>query len=157
MKKTLIALFLCVVMVGTVAATTVVSAGTAGKSDVRQYDMKLIDPATGQQYVFGKLTVKVLDDGTGTYVANANVQRVAKLYEKLLHINIHDVIKNHAGETLQMIAFNSAAVPNPKIFGSVTINKGGEMHGQGALDKDTVDWLAMWGSDPGTTLSPYIS
>jgi opacity protein-like surface antigen len=156
MRKILLALVVCAIMVN--AATAVVSAKPVVKLvDVRQYDMKFaIDTNNDdilEQYVFGKLTVKVLSDGTGTYVVNMNVQKLSELYD-LIGYNLKQEFKETlVGVTSSMSAYNSAATPDYITFGSITINEGGVAHGAGTLDAATVTWLDTWGSDPGTTLA----
>jgi hypothetical protein len=134
------------------AVTSAVSAKPAGKSDVRQYDMKVLG-ANDEIYVYGKLTVKVLADGTGTYVVNVNGERLNGYYD-YTGKEMKDVFRaDMAYNPVSLMAFNSDANPAFIQFGELTLNNGGTGHGAGTLDADTVTWLDTWGDNPATMIA----
>ncbi len=135
MHKRIFAIALCLLMVSAFAVTGAVSAAEAGKSNDRQYDVK--DVEQGEWIVYGKLTVKVLDDGTGTYVLNANGARISKDVKEWNK----DRGIGYAGKLVDLYIYGTG-ITIKKIG---TVNLGGTLHGEGTLDKATVDKLALYG------------
>ncbi len=138
MKKRMLAIALCLVMVSAFAVTGAVSAAGSSKSNIRQYDV--VSAKAGDQLT-GKLTV---DLATGYYVVNANYGKVGIKDDAKL--NVGDIGYIHA------IAADSSAQPPDIYFGSITWNKGGNGHGEGTLttavdhpDVKVVDWLKSYG------------
>ncbi len=133
MLKRLLALTICAVLVSTVTATTAVSAAKqAGHSDVQQYDVK----AEYRPDVVGKLAVNFQN---GHYVIEANWGKTTTTPDGA---DYKDFIKGFAPHAGQIIAANGAQSIK---FGLIVYNKGGTAHGEGTLDKATVDWLKAHG------------
>ncbi len=129
MQKRLIAITLCLVMVSAFAVTCVVSAKHAGQSDVRQYDVK----ARYTPDIVGTLTVNAEN---GHYVIEANWGKAADTVFGFP--TYKDYIKQITPKVGIIHADNGDASIE---FGSVVYTKGGTAHGEGTLDKVTVDWL----------------
>ena len=128
MKKVLlIALIIGAVIVSAMAVVAADSTN-AGKSDIRQYDLR------DHVGVVGKLTVNLK---SGHYVADGNCAKVGKADK--------GICKSQAGGSFLITASNSAATPPSITFGPVIVNKGGNAHAEGTLDQTTLAWLAQWG------------
>ncbi len=144
MRKRLFALVICAVMVSAMATTSAVSATQAGKSDIRQYDVKRTD-ASGNIVVYGKLTVTILEDGTGQFVVNANLNKIMTKEE------IDQLLEElrQPGTNCYLVAGNFAALPGmfkirfPDVGqdGFVTLHDGGTIHGAGTVPSYDVTWL----------------
>ena len=140
MRKRLLAITLCLVMIGAFAVTGAVSAASAGKSNVRQYDVKFLPAADGTPRVYGKYILTINDDGTGTYVVNGNLAKVdEKEYAKTLDPkwNPYTLLVQVPGHM-------------PIGVGDITLNKGGNFHGTGTIDSTQVWVLQTYGDDPYT-------
>ncbi len=135
MKKRILAVALCFVMVSAFAVTGAASA--AGKSSIRQFDIT----STTENAVVGKLT---LDTATGHVVMNVNFAKAGgnpdtKAYWKDFFRdpntprNVYvDVWNQNTGQLLHLGVF------------SVT-NKGGNVHGEGTVsDKAVLPTIAGW-------------
>ncbi len=140
MRTRMIAIALCLVMVSAFVVTNVVSARDAGQSNIRQYNFKLSDLIDGTQYVFGKI---IVNTETGAYVANGNILRWDKEYGH----SSKDVAKTDAGYTTPIHVINGFVV---EPVGLVTIDNGGNIHGQGTLTQHEMDVLNQYGDLPDT-------
>ncbi len=146
MRKALIILAVCAVMICAFAVTGAASARDAGQSNVRQYDMKNYNRDTGQLVKYGTLTVKVLPDGTGTYVVNSNPQ--------LLGGNLHTYWKEHyPGNSYRLWGVTPNGARYWFSSATQTVGNGGTEHGTGTLSIGDVKWLEMWGDDAHTVIS----
>ncbi len=127
--KRMIAIALFVVLVSTMAATSIVSAKQSGQSDIRQYDVK----ARYTSDIVGTLTVNVAN---GHYAIEANWGKAASTVFGFP--TYKDYIKQITPKVGIIHADNGAASTG---FGSVVYTKGGTAHGKGTLDTATVEWL----------------
>ncbi len=139
--RMIVAIALCLAMVSAFAVTGAVSA--ASKSSVLQYTLTQKNWDTYEYVKFGTLTVKVNDDGTGTFVLNA--------YPQLLGDSAHAGWKEYAkeGHTASIHGYN----PSSSIHmaqGMITLNAGGIASGKGTLTQDEVNWLKQYGNSPDT-------
>lgn len=131
MRKRLLVLLMCAVLVSAFAATTAVSAKET-KSDIRQYDVK----AAYTPDVVGKLTVNF---ESGHYTIDANWGKATTMPDGT---NYKDFIKGFAPHAGIIQAVNG---PCSIKFGSITYNKGGTAHGEGTLGQTTLVWLKTYG------------
>ncbi|MGZ4909019.1 MAG: hypothetical protein ACXV6K_10560 [Halobacteriota archaeon] len=142
MRKRLLVIVICAVMLSATVVTSAVSAAKqAGQSDVRQYDVRA---RYTQDVVVGKLTV---DFENRHYVIDANWGKATTLPDGTDYKDFIKGFAPHAG------TINAANGAHSIEFGSIIYNKGGTAHGEGTLDKTTLDWLKTYGD--GATFITY--
>lgn len=117
MRKRLLAIVICAVLVSTLAATSAVSAKPAGKSNIQQYDL------LWGSVVVGKLTINT---ETGHYVANVNYAAAG----------LKDGLKAYFREypmKLFLQVRHIGVSPNVVTIGLGTSNNGGNLHAEGTI------------------------
>lgn len=121
-------------MVGTVAATSAVSAKQDDKSDIRQYDVYIrYGPYAWIPY--GKL---IIDSKTGHYVYTANYGKLSTENKDLWKERVDEGIAE--GETITITTYTDKEKVRPGdpyrlCFGSAKLNSGGTVHAEGYLNE----------------------
>ncbi len=120
MRKTSIVVALCLVLIGTLTATTGVTAAPADNSAIQRFDIEIGD------YKYGELTI---DTETGQFVAKATVGKAS------------------ADEQVTLVARKDGASPHYVAIAHSTVNNGGRVHLEGTLTAAQLDWIHANGDD----------
>ncbi len=128
MKKRLIAIALCLVMVSAFTVTSAVSAASEN-GPVKQYDLHNKLGA-----VAGKVTVNF---ETGYWVANGNEAKISK--------DAKEGDKGEAGLVLPL--YMTKGKPLQFDDATLTVNQGGNVHGEGTVGQDVLDQLSKLGDN----------
>jgi hypothetical protein len=120
MRKTSILVALCFVLIGTLTATTGVTAAPTDDSVIQRFDIGIGD------YKYGELAV---DTETNQFVANANVG------------------KQSADEQVTLVARKDGASPHYVAIARSTVNNGGRVHWEGTLTAAQLTWIHAYGDD----------
>ncbi|MGZ4936678.1 MAG: VCBS domain-containing protein [Halobacteriota archaeon] len=134
MRKRILTLALCAVMVSTIAATTAVSAAPFGNSNIRQFD---VVSCSHHDRMIGKLIVDYTD---GSFSYTSNTQKS----------DTKDLAKGFAGTTVTIVAVNTLGQQITLELASgeeftIVQNGGGNDNAEGTFSQSTLDWLAQWG------------
>jgi hypothetical protein len=108
------------VLIGTLKATTGVTAAPTDNSAVQRFDIEVGD------YKYGELAV---DTETDQFIANAHVG------------------KKLADEQVTLIAVNNGASPHHIDRAHSTVNNSGRVHLEGTLTAAQLDWIHANGDD----------
>jgi hypothetical protein len=118
MRKTSIVVTLCLVLIGTLTATTGVTAAPTDNSAIQRFDIEIGD------YKYGELAV---DTETDQFVANAHVGKAS------------------ADEQVTLVARNDGASPHYVTIAHSTVDNGGQVHWEGPLTAAQLDWIHAYG------------
>ncbi len=130
MKKRMIAIALCLVMVSAFAVTSAASAAQAGQSNVLKFDVK-----SGDGTVYGHMTVVVNPDGTGTFTLNSNGQQWGGHDGK-------ELWKEYwSGHTWGIFGQDPSGASTTLAYPATITNEGGTEHGEGTLSVAATTWL----------------
>jgi len=118
MRKTSIVVALCLVLIGTLTATTGVTAAPTDDSTIQRFDIEV------GAYKYGELTVDTLTD---QFVANAHVGKAS------------------ADEQVTLVARNDGASPHYVAIAHSTVDNGGRVHWGGILTAAQLTWIHAYG------------
>ncbi len=117
-RKTSIVVALCLVLTGTLTATTGVTAAPTDDLAIQRFDIQIGD------YKYGELTV---DTETDQFVANAHVG------------------KTSADEQVTLVARKDGASPHHITIAHSTVDNGGRVHWEGPLTAAQLTWIHTYG------------
>lgn len=118
MRKTSIVVALCLVLIGTLTATTGVTAAPTDNSAIQRFDIAVGD------YKYGELSV---DTETDHVFAYANVG------------------SSSADKQVTLVARKDGASPHYIAIAHSTVNNGGQVHWEGTLTAAQLDWIHAYG------------
>jgi hypothetical protein len=117
-RKTSIVVALCLVLIGTLTATTGVTAASTDDSVIQRFDIEIGD------YKYGELAV---DTETDQFVADANVG------------------KESADKQVTLVARKEGAIPHYVAIARSIVNNGGQVRWKGTLTAAQLDWIQTYG------------
>ncbi len=118
MRKTTVVIALCLVLIGTLTATTEASATPTDDSAIQRFDIAIGD------YKYGELSV---DTETDQVFANANVG------------------KKLADKQVTLVARKDRSSPHTIDIAHSTVNRDGQVHWKGTLAAAQLDWIHTYG------------
>jgi hypothetical protein len=120
MRKTSVVVAFCLALIGTLTATTGVTAAPTDDSAIERFDIEIGD------YKYGELTVNTQTD---QFVANAHVG------------------KTSADEQVTLVARKDGASPHYIAIARSTVNNGGRVQWEGTLTAAQLNWIQAYGDD----------